>query len=303
MACHRLFGYSAAVTVILATLIGWVARPSHAIPSTYPDGFVGELRQYKVGNRESLIEIARRFDLGFNEIQDANPEVDPFLPKPGTLLTIPAAWIPPAVSESERPSVVVNLAELRLFLFPKDSRSDILSFPIGIGDEGTDTPVGTYHIIEKTVSPYWRVPKSIRRQRPELPGVVPPGPENPLGSHALRLSRDSILIHGTNRPWGVGRRSSHGCLRLYPEDIAELFQRVSKGMRVTIINQPVKIGVRDQRVFIELHREQTETIGTGEVLHMMAERGLLQRIDLGKLIRAVDEKKGYPVEISWATGP
>lgn len=297
MACRRLFVYSAVVLVVLATLAARVARPSHAIPFTYPNGFIGELRLYEVGNRESLIEIARMFDLGFNEIRDANPEVDPFLPKPGTLITIPTAWIPPAVSE--RPSLVVNLAELRLYLFPKDPQSEILSFPIGIGDEGTDTPAGTYHVIEKTVSPYWRVPKSIRRQRPGLPAVMPPGPLNPMGSHALRLSRDSILIHGTNRPWGIGRRSSHGCLRLYPEDIAELFPRVDKGMPVTIINQPVKVGIRDQRVFIELHREQKESIGTGDVLHMMAERGLLQRIDLGKLIRAVDEKKGYPVEISW----
>lgn len=296
MASDRILAYCALLVAAL-TLSGCVAEPTHAAPAIYHDGFIGEIRKHRVGDRESLIEIARKFDLGYNEIRDANPEVDPFVPKPGTVVTIPAAWIPPAVQE--RPSLVVNLAELRLFLFPKDPRGDIHSFPIGIGEEGNATPIGTYVILEKAVNPYWRVPGSIRRQRPGLPVVMPPGPQNPLGSHALRLSHDGILIHGTNRPWGIGRRSSHGCLRLYPEDIAALYHRVSKGMRVAIVNQPVKIGVRGGKVFIELHREQQQTVGAGEVLRMIADRGLLQKIDMGKVVRAVDEKRGYPIEISW----
>ncbi|WP_239026832.1 L,D-transpeptidase family protein [Geomonas oryzisoli] len=247
--------------------------------------------------RESLIEIARRFDLGYNEIRDANPGVDPVLPKPGTVVTIPSAWIPPAVSD--RPSIVVNLAELRLFYFPQSNSSAIESYPIGIGDEGAETPVGNFVIVEKILDPSWHVPASIRRQRPELSAVVAPGVRNPLGRHALRLSRQDMLIHGTNRPWGIGRRSSHGCLRLYPKDIASLFVKAHKGMQVRIIDEPVKVGIKEGRVFIEFHCHGREPVTVGEVLHMLADLGLLQEIDMGKVIRAYYENKGYPVEITW----
>lgn len=296
----RSFRYCLPVALILTAYSAWLVEPIHAARDVYPDGFVGAVHHYMVRDRESLIEIARRFDLGFNEIVDANPDVDPFLPKPGAMVTIPAAWIPPA--SSGRPSLVVNLAELRLFLFPGDVNAGIMSFPIGIGEEGNETPLGTYLIIEKSVNPAWRVPASIRRQRRDLPDVVPPGPGNPLGSHALRLSSNGILIHSTNRPWGIGRRSSHGCLRLYPEDMKLLFHRVTRGMRVTIVDQPVKIGVRGAMVYVEIHRGPKQ-VGAGDVLHLLAARGLLQKIDLGKVIRAVDEKKGYPVEVSWTIWP
>ncbi|WP_328747806.1 L,D-transpeptidase [Geomonas anaerohicana] len=193
----------------------------------------------------------------------------------------------------------MNLAELRLFFFPEGGTTQIESFPIGIGDEGTDTPLGSFQVVEKIVDPYWHVPKSIRRQRPQLPSVVAPGPGNPLGRHALRLSRQDILIHGTNRPYGIGRRSSHGCLRLYPADMAALFVKVQKGMGVRIVNQPVKLGIKDGRVFIEFHRQKRDTTGVGEILHVMADRNLLHRIDMGKLVRAYYQNSGYPVEITW----
>ncbi|MBU5615379.1 L,D-transpeptidase family protein [Geomonas azotofigens] len=280
----------------LLTVMVPAARAVVAVPSIYEGGFVGELRLYKVRHGESLIEIARKFDLGYNGIRDANRGVDPILPKPGTVVTIPSAWIPPTAWE--RPCIVVNLAELRLFYFPH--RGDgIITFPIGIGDEGTDTPVGRFVITEKIVNPYWHVPESIRRKRPQLPAVVAPGARNPLGRHALRLSRPDILIHGTNRPWGIGRRSSHGCLRLYSEDIANLFEMAQKGMPVWVINQPVKIGAKGGRIFVEFHCQSSDTVGVGDILQLMADRGMLHLIDMGKLVRAYYENKGYPVEITW----
>ncbi|GFO64955.1 L,D-transpeptidase family protein [Geomonas paludis] len=287
-----------ATAFVLLSISARPVQPAVSGPAVYVGGYVGALSQYKVRQGESLIEIARRFDLGYNEIRDANQGVDPVLPKPGAVITIPSAWIPPPVPEL--PCIVVNLAELRLFYFPADGAPRIESFPIGIGDEGADTPLGYFHVVEKIVDPYWHVPKSIRRQRPQLPAVVAPGARNPLGRHALRLSRQDILIHGTNRPYGIGRRSSHGCLRLYSADMAALFGKVRKGIRVSIINQPVKLGVKEGRVFIEVHRQGEDAAGVGEILHMMAEANLLQQVDMGKLVRAYYENKGYPVEVTWS---
>ncbi|WP_236019106.1 L,D-transpeptidase family protein [Geomonas propionica] len=283
--------------MVVLTIFAGPAQPAESMPSTYIGGYLGELRQYKVRQGESLIEIARRFDLGYNEIRDANPGVDPVIPAPGTVVTIPSAWISPAVIE--RPSIVVNLAELRLYVFSKIGDAAVQSFPLGIGDEGTDTPVGKFVIVEKIINPSWHVPQSIRRQRPQLPAVVAPGARNPLGRHALRLSRQDILIHGTNRPWGIGRRSSHGCLRLYPKDIASLFAMAHKGMQIQIIYQPVKVGTKEGRVFIEFHCQGRDAVGVGDILHMMADRNLLRRIDMGKLVRAYYENKGYPIDITW----
>ncbi|MBU5638823.1 L,D-transpeptidase family protein [Geomonas sp. Red69] len=298
MVCNVLVVLCAVVAaLVLPTCSARAGEAAAALPPYYAGGYIGQLRQYKVRPKESLIEIARRFDLGYNEMRDANPGVDPILPKSGTVVTIPSAWIPPAVSE--RPSIVVNLAELRLFVFPTTDAYGVESYPIGIGDEGTDTPVGRFVIVDKILDPSWHVPASIRRQRPQLPAVVAPGERNPLGRHALRLSRKEILIHGTNRPWGIGRRSSHGCLRLYPDDIASLFAKVQQGMRVWIINQPVKVGVKEGKVFIEFHHQDRDTVGVGDILHMLADQGLLQRVDMGKLVRAYYENKGYPVEITW----
>lgn len=266
------------------------------VDAVYYGGYLGKVLQYRVREGESLLEIARRFDLGFNEITAANVAVDPYLPLPGTLVTIPTAWIPPELSP--RPSIVVNLAELRLYFFPKDPAGPLLSFPIGIGDEGTDTPLGLYTVDRKSLNPSWHVPDSILKQRKDLQPVVPPGPENPLGSRALHLSGDGILIHGTNRPWGIGRRSSHGCIRLYPEDILRLFECVGRGTQVLIVNCPVKVGVRKGKIFLEVHGDGSYQPEPGEVLHQMARLGFLAKIDLSLVVRAVSEKRGYPVEVT-----
>ena len=214
---------------------------------------IGNLTTYKTTKDDSLIEIARRYSLGYNEITDANPDLDAFLPGPDKEVLIPTKWILPDLPNYE--GIVINLPEMRLYYFFKSSGKDMVrTFPIGIGDEGNDTPTGTFKITQKTINPTWYPPESIRKERPELPPAVPPGPNNPLGSHSLRLSGGSYLIHGTNRPWAVGRRVTHGCLRLYPEEIPLLFDLVKVGTKVTIVKQPVKVGQKAGRVFIEAHR-------------------------------------------------
>lgn len=259
------------------------------------DEVIGTINHYVVREGDSLIELARSFGLGFNEITDANPGVDPFVPKTGSTLRLPLSWILPAVHRAE--GIVINLAEMRLYCFPSGAPGVVVTFPIGIGDEGSETPVGSYTVTAKQKSPSWIVPMSIRRERPDLPARVPPGPDNPLGSHALRLSGGSILIHGTNKPWGVGRKASHGCIRLYPEDISELFRLTPKGMRVVIMREPVKIGLKGTRVFIEVHGGEEVDYGK-EALRLVMIRGLLPRIDPAKFFRALREKSGMPEDIS-----
>lgn len=255
----------------------------------------GTTNQYVVKKGETLIEIARAFGLGFNEIADANKAVDPFIPKAGTLVRIPLIWVLP--DKTRYRGIVINLSEMRLYFFHDREGRSVSTFPIGIGDEGSDTPVGRFTVTRKTVNPAWHVPPSIRREKPHLPARVPPGPDNPLGTHALRLSRSSILIHGTNKPWGVGRRVSHGCIRLYPEDIARLFHLVPVGARVTVTRQPVKLGIMNGRVFIEVHKDE-EIDCRQEAIRLIRARKMLLRIDQAALFNALQEKNGVPTDIS-----
>jgi L,D-transpeptidase ErfK/SrfK len=256
---------------------------------------IGAMKRYVVKENDSLIELARKFDLGYNEIANANEKLDPFIPQLGAVVRIPTFWVLPNLPRER--SIVINLSEMRLYYYPYRDAKFIFTFPIGIGDEGTETPLGAFSIIEKRVNPVWNVPKSILAERPDLPPQVPPGPENPLGSHALRLSIGPVLIHGTNKPWGTGRRVSHGCIRLYPEDIPELFRLVSLGTKVVIVRQPVKLGLRDGKIFLEVHRGEKVDYFQEAVRVVMA-RKLLSRVDMAKLSRVVREKTGIPEEIS-----
>jgi L,D-transpeptidase ErfK/SrfK len=258
---------------------------------------IGSLKTHTVKGKDSLIEIARKYDIGYNEITDANPKLDAFVPGDGKSAVIPAMWILPELTAYD--GVVINLSEMRLYFFSKKSTGTVNTFPIGIGSEGKETPVGKFTIIEKIVKPSWRVPESIRKEKPELPAVVPPGPDNPLGSHALRLSLGSVLIHGTNRPYAVGRKASHGCIRMYPEDIPKLFQMVPKGAKVTIIRQPIKIGISDDRVYVEVHRDTELHINYfNEAVRLLIKRDLYRKVDKDKMLVALREKKGFPVDIS-----
>lgn len=260
---------------------------------------IGSMKMHTVKEGESLIEIARNFNLGYNEITDANPGHDPFVPKTGSRIRIPALWILPDAEEHS--GIIVNLSEMRLYYFFKKGKVfRLMTFPIGIGDDGKDTPLGKFTVVEKIENPDWNVPESIKKERPELPKVVPRGPDNPLGSHALRLSSMNILIHGTNKPWGVGRKVSYGCIRLYPEDIPMLFSIVPEGTSVAIVRQPVKIGNRDKKVYIEIHKDENlkDFNYYNEAARLLIKKGVLKNVDMKKVYQAIEEKDGVPVDIS-----
>jgi len=266
-------------------------------PLAPSDTLEGIIKTYTVRRGESLIEIARKFELGYNEITEANPDLDPFVPEEGTTVTIPSLWILPEVETSER--ILINLSEFRLYyFFASGGLGFVETFPIGIGSEGHYTPVGEFKVTEKIANPAWHVPESIRLEKPELPPVVPPGPDNPLGTHALRLSDKSILIHGTNRPFAVGRMASHGCIRLYPEDIPILFTLVPNGVRVTIVRQPIKVGTRNNRVFMEVHNDPYVEVTLSDAAALLIRRGLLGRTDVAKMRKTFEKKDGIPTDIT-----
>jgi len=275
-----------------------------AFGGAFPAGeeVLGAPRTHEVRAGESLIEIARDYDLGFNEIASANPGVDPFVPPAGSRVVVPTAWVVPrGVAPG---SIVINLAEMRLYYaFSTDvaGTQTVVTMPVGIGSEGAETPPGTYRVVEKEVHPAWHVPPSIRSERPDLPEVVPYGPDNPLGTHALRLSSRSILIHGTNRPWGVGRRVSHGCIRLYPEDIVRLYQLVPVGTPVTVVREPVKVGLDGGQVLVEVHADEDGGPALdylGEATRILSERGLLPMVDPARLGATVARHTGIPEDVT-----
>ncbi|MEN6624293.1 MAG: L,D-transpeptidase family protein [Smithella sp.] len=257
----------------------------------------GTIKTYTVKEGESLIEIARKFDLGYNAIIEANPGIDPFVPEEGITVTIPSRWILPY--PESRVKIIINLSEFRLYyFFKKNGLRFVETFPLGIGSEGHETPIGVFKITAKITNPAWRVPKSIRLEDPNLPNVVPPGPDNPLGTHALRLSNHSILIHGTNRPFAVGRMNSHGCLRLYPVDMTKLFKLVSKCTPVTIVRQPIKVAVQTNRVYMEVHNDPYAEVTLQDAANLLIQRGLLGRANIQKMREVLRKKDGIPTDIT-----
>jgi L,D-transpeptidase ErfK/SrfK len=238
----------------------WMSAPApndrFALPPEGTD-IVGHLQVATARYEDTLADIARRYDLGYDEIIAANPGVDPWLPGKGTPVVLPTEFVLPG---GARDGLVLNLASMRLFYYPKPEAgkpAEVITHPMGIGREGWQTPVGALYITQKVANPTWTVPASVRKEHAEqgdpLPPIVPPGPDNPLGAYAMRLSNPSYLIHGTNKPWGVGQRVSHGCIRLYPEDIARLFPEVPEGTPVRIINEPYLAGWRDGQLYLEAH--------------------------------------------------
>lgn len=286
------------IAVVVSLISAYVpSKASEPYPYKKSSTVIGSMQNHLVTKNESLIELARKYGLGYHEIVAANPGTDAFVPGEGKSVTIPTTWILPDTGPND--GIVINLSEMRLYFFSKQSAGIVRTFPIGIGSEGNETPVGVFTIVEKKEKPAWYVPESIRKEKPELPAVVPPGPNNPLGSHALRLSARSILIHGTNRPYAVGRKASHGCIRMYPEDIPKLFQIVPNGTRVAIIRQPVKVGAMDDQVFLEVHKDQNaNTHYFNEAVRLLIKNDLYKKVDKEKMLAALRDKKGYPVNIS-----
>jgi L,D-transpeptidase ErfK/SrfK len=223
---------------------------------------VGETQVLFTRHEDTFAAMARPYNVGYDELRHANPTVDHWLPGDATPVYLPTQSILP---DAERRGIVVNVAALRLFYYTaakEGAPASVTTHPIGIGAEGWATPIGEATVTQKARDPVWFVPASVRKEHAErgdpLPARVPPGPDNPLGRFAMALSLPGYLIHGTNKPAGVGMRSSHGCIRLYPEDIEALFDRVARGTPVRIVNQPVLAGWHGEQLYLEVHRPLVE---------------------------------------------
>lgn len=300
---------SAVLTVVLCTAAATLQADS--FPLRPGDDLVGWQGTVRARHEDTLADIARQFQLGHEEIRLANPGVDFWLPGEGADVVIPARFVLP---RAERRGIVLNVPEMRLYYFRPPTRKGepvdtVVTYPISIGRMDWSTPLGRTRVASKASNPSWRPPDSIRAEaaaRGEpLPDFIPPGPDNPLGAYALRLGLPTYLIHGTNRPYGVGMRVTHGCIRMYPEDIEQFYPEVAVGTPVEIVNQPVKVGWLGDTLFVEVH-PPLEEYGTtpeelrSEALRLAQEAEARRPVELlgRELLRAVEEQRGIPVAIS-----
>ncbi len=285
--------------------------PTYSIPTPpkggpAPETVIGSVRTYRIRKGDTLMDLARWFSLGYNEITEANPGIDPWVPPAGATILIPTEWVLPCCTYE---GVVVNIPEMRLFLYrraPGDPRTTIVhTLPVGLGRDEWRTPNGKFKIRGKTVNPQWNIPESIRKEHIAERGdartfIAGGDPDNPLGKHRIELTLPMYGIHGTNIPWGVGMQVSHGCVRLYPEDIAHLFPLVRPGMAGEFTYQPVKAGVRAGVVYVEAHQD---IYGYAPALFQEASEaiqraGLTNRVDPALLQAALENRSSMPDRVS-----
>ncbi|NOR79690.1 MAG: L,D-transpeptidase family protein [Methyloprofundus sp.] len=284
---------------------------SFLLPNNPEDSLIREFeesinKQTIAAKDEDLLDIARRFDLGQNEIIRLNPKVDRWLPTNGEQIQLQSERLLP---DAPRTGLVLNLPEFRLYYFPVTQGGEaasVITHPISIGRQDWDTPLGQTSIIAKKENPTWTPPESIKKEHAEkgdpLPDVVPAGPNNPLGLYAIRLGIPGYLIHSTNKPYGVGMRVSHGCIRMYPEDIARLFPMIKVNTAVTIVNQAVKVGWFKGSLYIEVHpsledHESDDLLDNALDLIEQANNGVLPVISGAALRSALTKKQGLPIKI------
>lgn len=267
---------------------------------------IGTLSTYVVESGDTLLDIARYHGLGYAEIVGANPGVDPWLPAVGEVVVLPTEWVLPAM---RRPGLAINIPEMRLYHLHKGSadtaHTQMTTFPVGLGRDEWQTPTGPFKIRAKTESPTWVIPESILAERIEKDGdprrSIPGGaPDNPLGSFRLSLTMPSYALHGTNMPWGVGRQVSHGCIRLYEEDIADLFTEVPIGTPGEFLYEPVKVGMRRGLVYVEAHPDIYKLRGDPEtdLAGLIEERGWTDLVDWPLVRKALADQSGLPVLVS-----
>ena len=242
------------VSPLLLVLVPFSGAGALELALSPDSGIVGETSVITAEYEDTFVKLARRYNLGFEELKQANPDVDPWLPGEGTEIVLPTQFVLP---NAPRRGVIINLPELRLYYFPDGDSGRVITHPVSIGRMEWGTPLGWSKVVSKTVNPAWYPPESIRQEHAAagdpLPRVVPPGPDNPLGDYAMRLSIPGYLIHGTNKPSGLGMRVTHGCIRMFPEDIEAMFNMVPVGTPVHIVNQPYKVGWSERGFYVEAH--------------------------------------------------
>jgi L,D-transpeptidase ErfK/SrfK len=278
---------------------------------------VGHVQITISSKEDTLTDIARRFNVGYEEIVRANPGVDPWLPGEGKSIVVPTQFILPG---APREGVIINVAAMRIYYFPAHKKGEkpvVITHPIGIGKVGWKTPEGVTKITRRQKDPIWHVPVSVIKEHKEngedLDAVIGPGPDNPLGRYAFYLAWPSYLIHGTNKPAGVGLRSSHGCIRLFPEDIESFYGMIPVGTQVRVVNQPFLFGWQDGQLYMQAtgpleedshDGKQAQADGLPQAQQTRIEKQLKRHdetlnVDLVKAL--AHEPRGIPVAVSRAS--
>jgi L,D-transpeptidase ErfK/SrfK len=295
-------------------------RPLYAYPIPRgQDAVIGSLTTYKLQPRDTLLDVGRWFGLSSKEVSDANNHMDWWSPPAGREIVLPSEHILPS---GPRVGIVLNIPEMRLYYyypspmatrhrgklrpasFSRSRAQVVYTFPVGLGRFDWKTPVANWSVVAKTRNPTWVVPQDIYEEHLERDGeaehMVPGGdPDNPLGRYRLSLSLPEYALHGTDVPWGVGMNVSHGCVRLYPEDIERLFSKVRVGTPGRFVYQPVKFGWRGETLYVEVH-DDLYAMYPGLWQHALQEvkrLGLEDSVDMRKLERAVEAKSGIPTDI------
>ena len=295
-------------TKILAVLLAWLVASSAWAGGPFsikqpvsPTGIdpqavtvVGSTQHHVIKKGEDLLDIARHYDLGWTEIGAMYRQWDPFLPPAGTDMLIPSLWIVPT---GHNAAIVVNTGEMRLFYFVNNG-TQVYTYPIGMGVLDYITPTGNFHVNQKIVNPAWHIPKHL--QNKYNMAVMPAGPDNPMGAFKLGLNWGDYGIHGCDLPWAVGRLVSHGCTRLYPEDIKKLFAMVPMGTKVEYIYEPALIGFSQGRIYLSVHDDVYFKIRSMilHVLGLLEQRGLADKVDTQTVMQVVEEQTGMPVDIT-----
>jgi len=273
----------------------------------YTLDYIGNTEKYEAKYEDTLIHLARKNNLGFIEMRSANPHLDPWIPGEGAEIILPKRHLLP---NAPKRGVVINLAEMRLYIFDEDGNAP-RTFPIGVGREGLQTPIGSTSVVRKAIGPSWRPTARMRKEDPSLPEVIHAGPDNPLGTHAIYLGWPTYAIHGTNRPYGIGRRVSSGCIRMYPEAIVKAYDLIPKGAMVTVVDQTVKVGWADNMLYIEANAGQElsdemerlgkvpeEDLSSDQIAYIKSKAGTRANdIDWDITQKAYNARSGYPVPI------
>ena len=273
---------------------------------TPDEGVVGVVQVVSAGKDDTLTDIARRFNVGYEEILRANPKVDPWLPGEGRQIIVPTQFVLP---DAPRTGVVINIPAMRIYYYPPVKRGErpvVLTHPIGIGKVGWRTPEGVTKIVRRQKDPTWRVPQSVRKEHHEngddLDPVIGPGPDNPLGKYAFYLQWPSYLIHGTNKPAGVGLRSSHGCIRLYPEDIEQFYNMVPIGTQVRVVNQPFVFGWHEGQLYMQPYDVlEDDTRDWSKAPHKLLSKSLAAQLQ--QQVQAAHEHVNWDLVSSLARDP
>lgn len=275
------------------------AEEFEAVVKRYPYRFpdltvIGAPTFCKIKSKDTMLDVARRYGLGYNEVDLLYPRMDAWVPPDGKRLSMPTHWVLPPTQQEQ---LLVNVAELRLYYFEKGAGT-VQTYPIGIGDEGWETPLGTFHVTDKRTNPVWYIPQSLQAKYGMT--SMPPGPENPLGEFMMKFSAGAYGIHGTAMPWAVGRLVTHGCIRCYPEHIRILFPQVPVGTKLEVIYEPVKFGQKDGQIFVEAHPDVYKKIPdyAQYAADKLGQYPMAAKVDRKRFSMAIGLQSGVPTNVT-----